>query len=106
MLNNIIFIVAVIFDRESWALYRLSYLWYTMAGALVTMSVGLIVTLITSEDVEKLNPMLVAPFVRKYLKTSRRDVTPKELHQFKVLLFFVKSHFIFYYFSQICILFN
>jgi len=95
MLNNIIFIVAIIFNREPWALYRLSYLWYTMTGALVTMSVGLIVTLITSEDVEKLNPMLVAPFVRKYLKTSRRNVAPEELHQVKVL-FFIKLH-IFYY---------
>jgi len=98
--------VAIIFNREPWALYRLSYLWYTLTGAFVTISVGLIVTMITSEDVEKLNPMLVAPFVRKYLKMSRRLVAPKELHQLKVSLFFIKSHFIFYYFSQICILFN
>lgn len=70
--------------EEPWALYRLSYLWYTMTGTIVTISVGLIVTLITSEDVEKLDPMLVAPFVRKYLKTSKRDVVSEELHQVKV----------------------
>jgi len=86
--------VAIIFNREPWALYRLSYLWYTMTGALVTISVGLIVTLITSEDVEKLDPMLVAPFVRKFLKTSRRDVAPEELHQIKVSLFFIKFYYI------------
>lgn len=58
-----------------------------MTGALVTISVSLIVTLITSEDVEKLDPMLLAPFVRKYLKTSRKNVTTEELHQIKVLFF-------------------
>ncbi|XP_077277693.1 sodium-coupled monocarboxylate transporter 1 isoform X1 [Temnothorax americanus] len=75
---------SILDNEEPWALYRLSYLWYTMTGALVTMSVSLIVTLITSEDVEKLDPMLVAPFVRKYLKTSRKDVASEELHQVKV----------------------
>lgn len=65
-----------------------------MTGALVTMSVGLIVTLITSEDIEKLDPMLVAPFVRKYLKTSRKDLASEELHQVKVYYFFIKSYFI------------
>ncbi|EZA59529.1 hypothetical protein DMN91_010796 [Ooceraea biroi] len=69
---------------EPWALYRLSYLWYTTTGALVTICVGLIVTLVTSQDIEKLDPMLVAPFVRKYLKSSNKDVKPEELHQIKV----------------------
>ena len=54
------------------------------------MGVGLIVTLITSEDVDKLDPMLVAPFVRKYLKTSKKDIALEELQQIKVLLFFIK----------------
>ncbi|GAB1869716.1 Sodium-coupled monocarboxylate transporter 1 [Camponotus japonicus] len=65
--------------EEPWALYRLSYLWYTMTGALMTITVGLIVTLITSQNVEKLDPMLLAPFMRKYLKTSSKDVPSKEL---------------------------
>ena len=92
MLNSV---VAISFNRESWALFRLSYLWYTMTGALVTISVGLIVTLITSEDIEKLDPMVVAPFIRKYLKTSKKNITQEELQQIKVLLlFFIKLHFI------------
>lgn len=93
-MNNIIIIT---FNREPWALYRLSYLWYTMIGAIVTISVSLIVTLITSEDIEKLDPMLIAPFVRKYLKTSRKKIISEELHQIKVLLF-IK---IFLFFSYI-----
>ncbi|KYM75423.1 Sodium-coupled monocarboxylate transporter 1 [Atta colombica] len=84
ILNNV--------GEEPWALFRLSYLWYTMTGALVTISVGLIVTLITSEDIEKLDPMVVAPFVRKYLKTSKKNITQEELQQIKVLLFFLLNY--------------
>ncbi|XP_033222969.1 sodium-coupled monocarboxylate transporter 1-like [Belonocnema kinseyi] len=61
-------------DSEPWTLYRLSYLWYTVTGALVTMSVGLVVSLISSEDVDKLDPMLMAPFLRKYLKRGDPDL--------------------------------
>ncbi|XP_034183348.2 sodium-coupled monocarboxylate transporter 1 [Osmia lignaria lignaria] len=61
------------FLPEPLALYRLSYLWYTVTGALVTMSVGLAVSLVSSENVEKLDPMLLAPFIRKLLKKSPKD---------------------------------
>lgn len=59
--------------REPLALYRLSYLWYTVTGALVTMTIGLVVSLISSENIEKLDPMLLAPFIRKLLKTSDKE---------------------------------
>ncbi|XP_076687275.1 sodium-coupled monocarboxylate transporter 1 [Andrena cerasifolii] len=58
------------FLPEPLALYRLSYLWYTVTGALVTMSVALAVSLISSQNVEKLDPMLLAPFIRRFVKTS------------------------------------
>ncbi|CAK9798458.1 Sodium-coupled monocarboxylate transporter 1 [Anthophora plagiata] len=59
------------FLPEPLALYRLSYLWYTVTGALVTMTIGLIVSCITSENVEKLDPMLLAPFIRRLLKNKQ-----------------------------------
>lgn len=65
---------------ETWAIYRVSYLWYTLTGALVTMSIGLFVSIISSEKVDKLDPMLVAPFIRKYLKNNNSI----ELHQVQV----------------------
>lgn len=61
------------FFQEPLALYRLSYLWYTVTGALVTMTIGLVVSLISSENIEKLDPMLLAPFIRKLLKTSDKE---------------------------------
>ncbi|XP_043502912.1 sodium-coupled monocarboxylate transporter 1-like [Polistes fuscatus] len=59
---------------ELWALYRISYLWYTVIGTLVTLSIGLIVSIISSEDVDKLDPMLLAPFIRKFLRSSNKDL--------------------------------
>lgn len=64
--------------------YRLSYLWYTMIGTLITISVSLIATLVTSENVEKLDPMLLAPFLRRYLTNSNRSVVTEKLHQIEV----------------------
>nr|XP_033325163.1 sodium-coupled monocarboxylate transporter 1-like isoform X3 [Megalopta genalis] len=64
---------------EPLALYRLSYLWYTVTGALVTMSVGLLVSLISSENIEKLDPMLVAPVIRRFLKPSNKEVQQVEI---------------------------
>ena len=73
------------FSSGPWALYRLSYLWYTVTGALVTMSVALFVSIFTPARVEKLDPMLVAPFVRKYLKNFEAT----ELCQIQVLVKFL-----------------
>lgn len=70
--------------EEPLALYRLSYLWYTMTGAIVTIGVGLLVTLITSQNIEKLDPMLVAPFMRKYVSTMNKNVALEELQQVKI----------------------
>lgn len=49
-------------------MYRLSYLWYTSVGALVTISIALVVSVFTPARPDKLDPMLVAPFLRKYMK--------------------------------------
>lgn len=48
----------------------------------MTMSIGLIVSIISSENVNKLDPTLVAPFLRKFLKTDNSI----ELHQVQVCL--------------------
>lgn len=49
-------------------LYRLSYLWYTLAGCLVSMLVGLLVSFVTKpEDPRDIDPALLAPFIRKLI---------------------------------------
>lgn len=49
-------------------LYRLSYLWYTMLGTLVTVVVGMVVSALTTfQDPCALHPDLLAPPVRNFL---------------------------------------
>lgn len=50
------------------ALYRLSYLWYSMVGTVVTVVLGLVVSALTTpQDPCALHPDLLAPPVRKFL---------------------------------------
>ncbi|XP_014234000.1 sodium-coupled monocarboxylate transporter 1-like [Trichogramma pretiosum] len=60
-------------ESETWAVYRLSYLWYTVAGTIVTVGISLLVSLVSSQDSKKLDPALVAPFLRKYLMAQSLD---------------------------------
>ncbi|XP_012265527.1 sodium-coupled monocarboxylate transporter 1-like [Athalia rosae] len=81
---------------EPWAFYRLSYLWYTMTGTIISLVIGCLVSLISSQDTKKLDPLLVAPFVRKFLKTRPQDLQvndvvklelePRELNRSRCIL--------------------
>lgn len=72
------------FLPEPLALYRLSYLWYTVTGALVTMSVGLAVSLISSENVDKLDPMLLAPCIRRFIRNPDKEVQQVEVGNLEI----------------------
>lgn len=49
-------------------LYRLSYLWYTLVGALFSMLVGLIASFIDKPlDPRDVDSSLLAPFVRRLI---------------------------------------
>lgn len=85
--NDLINYLFIILFSEPWALFRLSYLWYTLTGALVTITVSLVVSIISSEKIEKLDPKLVAPFIRKYLRSTKTT----ELCQVQVMdIYFFK----------------
>lgn len=71
-----------IFDDESFALYHLSYIWYTLFGALITIIVSLIVSFaFGANKPSKLRPELLAPFVRKLCGTDRTSIERKEREQ-------------------------
>lgn len=49
-------------------IYHISYLWYTLVGALVTIIVAVITSFISGPNKpSQMNPMLLAPFVRKLI---------------------------------------
>ncbi|EDW78501.1 uncharacterized protein Dwil_GK16152 [Drosophila willistoni] len=54
-------------------LYRISYLYFTLFGALVTIVVGLITSLVLNEsDLDAVDPRLLTPFVRRWLERRRQ----------------------------------
>lgn len=53
---------------ETFMLYRLSYLWYTLVGATVSMAVALLVSFLTKPlDPRDVDGALLAPFVRRLI---------------------------------------
>ncbi|XP_066591504.1 sodium-coupled monocarboxylate transporter 2-like isoform X3 [Prorops nasuta] len=75
-----------IFFTKPWAIYRLSYLWYTVVGALVTMSVGLAISLFSSQNIKQLDPALLAPFIRKYLRPPIKNIRTIQIEKIGVKL--------------------
>lgn len=59
-------------------LYRLSYLWYTLLGALVSTIVAGIISFATQPlDPKDIDPTLLAPFVRRLIPTRKFPNQPK-----------------------------
>lgn len=59
-------------EEPAFAIYHISYMWYTLFGALLTMTVATIVSFIFgANDPHKMDPKLLTPFVRHLL---RKDV--------------------------------
>lgn len=66
-------------EEPAFAIYHISYLWYTFFGAVITISVSLIASFILgANDPRKINPLLLAPFVRKLLLKTMKRVQREE----------------------------
>lgn len=63
--------------EPDFAIYHISYLWYTLFGALITIGVSFIVSFISGfNDPRKLDPKLLAPVVRRLLKLEMEREEP------------------------------
>lgn len=70
---------APVFDepQSAFAIYHISYLWYTLFGALITMTVSLIISGVSGfNDPREMDPKLFAPFVRRLLKLEMKREEP------------------------------
>lgn len=66
-------------EDEVFPLYRMSYLWYTLLGAIVSMTVALIVSFFTNPvDPASLDPMLLSPVIRRFL--PKKDVQKQDVN--------------------------
>ncbi|KAG8318855.1 hypothetical protein J6590_103927, partial [Homalodisca vitripennis] len=73
---------AVIIDetQEVWPLFRLSYMWYTLVGASVSIVVAVIVSLIfSSGQTEDLPHKLFSPVIHKYLSPPKEKERKHEI---------------------------
>lgn len=60
--------------EPEFAVYHLSYLWYTLLGAVITIAVSLIASFVMgANDPRKIHPTLLAPFVRSILWPNRKN---------------------------------
>lgn len=63
--------------EPEFAIYHISYLWYTLLGALITVTVSAIVSAIGGfNDPRQMDPKLFAPFVRRLLKLEMKREEP------------------------------
>lgn len=63
--------------EHDFAIYHISYLWYTLVGAMITIIVATIVSAISGfNNPREMDPNLFAPFVRKCLKLDLKREEP------------------------------
>ena len=78
----------IICYSEVFPLYQLSYLWYTLLGAIVSMTVALIASFFTNPtDPASLDPVLLSPVIRRFLpkkEVKKQDVNMALLSGYKV----------------------
>lgn len=64
-------------SEPDFAIYHISYMWYTLFGALLTMVVSSIASyIIGPNDAQKIDPKLLAPFVRRILRKDIKREDP------------------------------
>jgi hypothetical protein len=73
---------------EVFPLYRMSYLWYTLLGTIVSMTVALIASFFMNPiDPSSLDPALLSPVIRRFLpkkEVKKQDVNMALLSGYKV----------------------
>lgn len=61
-------LVFAFFLREGFNILGISFMWYSLIGAVITVVVGALVSLITCpQHPSKLNPKLVFPCIRRWV---------------------------------------
>ncbi|PSN35450.1 Sodium-coupled monocarboxylate transporter 1 [Blattella germanica] len=73
--------------NDVFILYQMSYLWYTLIGALVSIFVGLVVSFVTTPlDPASVDSTLLSPIIRPYMpkKKDKQDVNMELLHKYNI----------------------
>lgn len=58
-------------DEQEFSIYHISFMWYTLLGAIITITIAFIFTFITgANNPRRIEPKLLSPFVRRILGTD------------------------------------
>lgn len=77
---------------DDYQIYHISYLWYTFFGAVITIVISLIVSYITGFNrVSDMDPKLLAPFMRKYIKPSKVHFANNQVKNVTILSLDIKK---------------
>ncbi|XP_060517848.1 sodium-coupled monocarboxylate transporter 1-like [Cylas formicarius] len=69
----------IVHTDEKFMIYRLSYLWYTLVGTFLAIFIGLVASFMNKpEDPRDVDPKLLAPFVRKWIKPREYPNEPTD----------------------------
>lgn len=72
-MEGLLLIETALYSDPDFEIYHISYLWYTLLGCTITMVTALIASFATGvNDPQKMDQMLLAPFVRTILNRNRR----------------------------------
>lgn len=59
-------------------MYRISYMWYTCLGAVITIAIAILFTCIFGgNDPNKIDSCLLTPCIRKYFRYSEDELKTK-----------------------------
>lgn len=73
-------------------IYHISYLWYTFFGALISIIIALAVSYVTGFNrLSDMDPNLVAPFLRKYIKKSKPQFANNQVKNVTTLSLDIKK---------------
>lgn len=66
--------------EEPFIFYRLSYMYYTMVGAVTAIIIGVIVSYLTGKNEKEVHKDLLSPVIYPFLKKRKDEVEMKTLN--------------------------
>lgn len=79
-------------ESEEFKIYHMSYLWYTLVGASITIIISLIVSFLTTPNrPEDIDLKFLSPCIRKFIKPRVKQTATNETENISAISFGMKS---------------
>lgn len=79
-------------EPEDFHIYHMSYLWYTLVGAFITIIISLIVSFITKPNrPEDIDLKFLSPCIRKFIKPRVKQTATNDTENISAISYGMKS---------------